>query len=525
MTHGRRVCVIGIDAAEEALVERWCAEGVLPTLDRLRRTGVSIPLRNAEANPSGSVWPTIYTGTPPGHHGMVHPVGIVPGTLTLRSVVPEECPEPPVWSRLAGAGLRSIVVDVPFAPLGGDDESVHIVDWGAYERPWPARSWPGGALAEVVRHAGPYPVQRDLSRNPAASESERWRDHAQLVAGAAVKGAALRWLARQRPWEFFMAMFTEAHAVGHHFWGLEAAARAPRHRRASRNPVRDVYRAIDVELAKLLDVLDLTTTTLIVMSGHGMGRNVHGWHLVGPWLRSQGLLVAPPPTAGSILGRLRGACPAWMRRSVSRRLPHTLRTSMSQYWLAGGLDGRRARAFALPSDQLGFVRLNVAGREPEGPVRGEREYEALCETITASLRRLVDADSGRPVVRNVFHTDRTFPGPERHRLPDLLVSWTDDGPIEAVRSEDGTIVTERSPDPRSGNHRPDGFAIVCGAGAPSERVGVGHLLDLVPTVLTRFGLEPGPSMPGRSWLARPRADEGRDPRRAHVDSVNAAGRR
>lgn len=522
MALSRRVCLIGIDADDEALVERWCAEGALPTLDRLRRMETSIPLRNAEANPSGSVWPTVYTGTHPGRHGMVHPIGIVPGTLTLQSIVPEECPEQPVWSLLAKAGLRSIVVDVPFAPLGRDAESIHIVDWGAYERLRPARSWPTSALADVVRHAGPYPVHRDLSRNPAATESERWRDHAQLVAGVSVKGTALRWLARQRPWDYFMATFTEAHAVGHHFWDVEFAPSAPRPRGASTSPVRDVYRAIDRELAKLLDVLDLTTTTLIVMSGHGMGRNVYGWHLIEPFLRSQGLLVAPPPTARSVLGRLRSACPAWIRRSVSRRLPHTLRTSMSQYWLAGGVDRRRARAFALPLDQLGFIRINVAGREPEGPVQGGREYEELCQAIAGSLRRLVDVDTGRPVVRDVFHTDEVFPGPERRRLPDLLVGWYDDAAIETLRSDDGTIITERSPDPRSGNHRPDGFAVVCGAGVPSERVVAGHLLDLAPTVLARFGLEPSPFMPGRSWLPRPDAGDGRDERRSQVYSVNAA---
>jgi len=510
-----RVCVVAIDAADERLVERWCAEGALPTLDRLRHRGAWIPLGHADAHPSGSVWPTIYTGTHPGRHGMVHPLRLVPGTLTLQSIVPEECPEPPLWSLLADAGLRSIVVDVPFAPLGANRDCLQVVDWGAYERPRAARSWPTGALADIVRHAGAYPVQRDLSRNPAATDAERWRDHAQLMAGVAVKGTALRWLARHRPWDFFMAAFTEAHAVGHHFWDFESGPRAPRRRGASPTPVRDVYRAIDGELAKLLDVLDLTTTTLIVLSGHGMGRNVGGWHLVEPFLRRRGFLVAPPPTAGSVLGRLRGACPAWIRRSVSRRLPPAVRTSMSQYWMAGAMDRRRTRAFALPSDQLGFIRINVAGREPEAPVRADREYDDLCRTLDGSLRRLADARTGRPVVRNVFHTDETFPGPERHWLPDLLVSWNDEAPIDAVRTEDGTIISEHSPDPRSGNHRPDGFAVVCGGGLPRGRATTGRLLDVAPTVLASFGLEPTTAMPGRSWLPAPRASllaSGRGPR-------------
>jgi predicted AlkP superfamily phosphohydrolase/phosphomutase len=513
MASDDRLCVIGIDAADDALVERWCAEGALPTLDRLRRTGTSVPLRHADALPSGAVWPTIYTGTHPGRHGIVHPLSIVPGTLKLQSVVPDACPEPPVWSLLAEAGARSIVVDVPFARLSRDPGSLHVVDWAAYERPRPARSWPSDLLAEVVRQVGPYPVQRDLSRNPAVNEAERWADHAQLVAGVAVKGAALRRLLTRHPWDFFMAIFTEAHAAGHHFWDLEFAPEGARSGRPSPHPLRDVYRAIDTELGRILDVLDLTTTTLVVLSGHGMGRNAGGWHLVEPFLRTAGLLMAPRPGAGSVLGRLRGACPAWIRRSVSRHLPDAIRTSMTQYWHLGGIDPRRTRAFALPSDQLGFVRINLAGREPEGPVRLDREYDALCRDLSASLRGLVDPGTGRPVVRNVFHADETFPGPERHRLPDLVVSWHDDAPIEAVRLEDGTLVAEPSPDARSGNHRPDGFAVVCGAGLPRGRATSGHLLDVAPTVLGHFGLEPRATMPGRSWLPSAPAADGVDARR------------
>jgi predicted AlkP superfamily phosphohydrolase/phosphomutase len=494
-----RVCVVGLDAVDEAMVESWCAEGALPALDRLRHSGVWIPLRHADAYPSASVWPTIYTGTPPGHHAIVYPVGIVPGTLALESVVPEASAEPPVWSRLSAAGLRSIVVDVPFAPLGPDKRTVQILDWGAYERPGPPRAWPPDALAGAIEHAGPYPLQRDLSRDPASTEAERRRDHASLVAGVAVKGAAVRWLLRHRPWDFFMANFTEAHAVGHHYWGVGPAWRHG----GPGEAVQEVYRAIDVELARLLDVLDLTTTTLIVLSGHGMGRNFSGWHLMEPLLRRLGLLVSSPATPGSALARLRQACPARVRRVVSRWLPSRARVSMSQYWLLGSLDLRRTRAFALPSDQLGFVRLNVAGREPDGVVQPGGEYATICGDLAGSLRGLVDLETERPVVSRVFDADQTFPGPHRDRLPDLLVKWNEEATLEAVRAPGGQVTRERPRDPRSGNHRPEGFALVCGAGLPRSRAASGHLLDVTPTILASFGLEPAAAMPGRAWLPAP----------------------
>jgi predicted AlkP superfamily phosphohydrolase/phosphomutase len=498
MARPSRVCVIGVDAADPALVDRWCAEGALPTLDRLRRTATYVALDDATQFPSASVWPTLYSGTHPGHHGFVHPVAMRPGTTTLGTVVPDDAS--PVWSRLSSAGARSIVVDVPFAPLLDGLDGLQVLDWAAYERYSPPRSRPAALLAETVRRAGPYPVQRDLSRDPALGERELRRDHAQLLAGVAVKGAALRWMASHHPWDFFMAAFTEAHAVGHHFWHLEDG-RGPGHADGATHPIRDVYRAIDAELARFIDALDLTTTMLIVLSGHGMGRNASGWHLVDPLLRRLGLLAgAATRDRAALLRQLRTLCPAAMRRWVSRRLPHAVRTSVSGYWLASGIDRRRTRAFAVPSDQLGFVRVNVAGREPGGIVQGRAEYDEVCATIADALASLVDGTDGRPAVRAVFRTDETFPGPARDRLPDLLVCWNDDAALGAVREKDGTTIAAPSPDPRSGNHRPYGFAMIAGAGAGAGRPARGHLLDFAPTVLGAFGLERAPSMPGRSWL-------------------------
>jgi predicted AlkP superfamily phosphohydrolase/phosphomutase len=520
-----RVCVLGLDAADPALVEGWCAEGVLPTLDRLRRLGTWIGLRDAGLVPSAAVWPTLSTGVHAGHHGVVHPVGLVPGTLALRPVVFDDGLQPPIWSRLATAGARPVVVDVPFAPLDPHLGGVQILDWAAYERPGPPRARPEAALADVVRRAGPYPVARDLSRDPAMTERELWRDHAGLLAGAAAKGRALQHLLSTEPWDFFMATFTEAHAAGHHFWHLEGS-RGRRPPGAPARPVRDVYQAIDRELARLVDALDLTRTLLVVTAGHGMGPNVAGCHLVDPLLRALGLQAPPARSGRELLGRLRAACPRAVRQAVSRRLPHGVRTAVTGYWMAGGLDGA-SRAFGLPSDQLGLVRINLAGREPGGVVRPGAEYEALCERLADAFRRLVDAETGTPVVRDVGLADRLFPGPARDRLPDLLVSWHDDRPFGAVRTREGAVVAAASSDGRSGNHRPDGFAIVCGPGVRPGATAVGHLLDLAPTVMRGFGLEPAPSMPGRSWLASPgavvRGPEGLDgPRPGRVETGGAA---
>lgn len=467
-----RVCLLGLDAADASLVERWADDGTLPTLARLRQEATWVALEEDGALPSGAVWPTMVTGTHPGHHGIFQRLGVVPGTWRVRTLDPDACAVAPLWLRLDAAGARSVVVDVPFAPATGGQRSAQVVDWGTYERLRPPGALPRAAAA-LARRLGPYPIGWDASTRVPLTARARRRLHALLLRGVATKGAALRWLARHEPWDFLVAVFGETHAVGHWFW--ETAPSTGAGQPGPGPAVRDVYRAVDVELGRLLDELD-PTTAVVVLAGHGMGPNRDGRHLLAPVLDRLGVLVRTH--GGSrVVHALRAACPAMVRHAVSRYLPRRARAALTSAWLSSGVDRPRTRAFVVPSHQQGFVRLNLVGREPAGAVRPGSEAEALCEAVAEALTRLVDRDTGRPVVRRVFHAARTFPGPQGHRLPDLLVAWADDAAFRAVVSPELGEVAATPTDPRPGNHRPDGFAIVRGW----------------------FGLAPSPPMEGRSW--------------------------
>jgi predicted AlkP superfamily phosphohydrolase/phosphomutase len=508
VTAARRLLVIGLDAADPTLVERWAREGDLPTLGFLGRAAARIDLRHRGDIPSAAIWPTVAAGAHPGRHGLFHTIRLVPGTWTIRVIEPEESPEPPVWWHLDRAGVRSIVVDVPLCPSRADMGGIQIVDWGSYEHPRRAHSIPAGVLPALVRHAGAYPREEDPSREVPVGAAGRARARDVLVRGAAAKGAALRYLAEREPWDFFFAVFGEPHAAGHCLWPSGGGA-------DGWGPLRDVYRAVDAEVGRLLDLVDPATTTVMVLSGQGMADNVSGAHLLEPVLARLGLLATGGGASaggGGLLRRLRSRCPLALRRAVSRYLPQAVRTSVSGYWALGSLDRARTRAFTLPTDQLGFVRVNLAGREPGGIVAPGREYEAVCDEVAGALCRLVDARTGEPVVDRVFRADLAFPGPESYRLPDLLVSWRTERPIDAVCSPEVGTIAGTNPDLRTGNHRPQGFALLYGAGVPLGRRSVGHVLDLAPTVLDRFGIEAPAWMEGASWLRDAAPEETGAPR-------------
>src|SRR6202007_1830919 len=67
-----RLLLIGLDAADIQLVERWTADGSLPNLAALRAQGTTSALTPSARYLTGSPWPTFYTGRPPSDHGIYH---------------------------------------------------------------------------------------------------------------------------------------------------------------------------------------------------------------------------------------------------------------------------------------------------------------------------------------------------------------------------------------------------------------------------------------------------------------------
>jgi predicted AlkP superfamily phosphohydrolase/phosphomutase len=233
-----------------------------------------------------------------------------------------------------------------------------------------------------------------------------------------------------------------------------------------------------------------------------MGGNSLGYHLLPQVLRRLGLLVMRDQawTDRDWLKKTRDLVPSGLRQSVSRHLPRVFRHYLSSRWASADIDWGRTQVFCLPSDLQGYLRINLKGREPRGIVEPGLEYEELCAKLTTELGGLTDPSNGQPVVRRIFKSDETFVGPYRHHLPDLIVSWANSRRITEVWSADTGLVSEASPDSRSGNHHAAGFFIMTGpeigrGSVPDAR----HICDIAPTMLAFFGLTPPEHMDGNVW--------------------------
>jgi len=167
--------------------------------------------------------------------------------------------------------------------------------------------------------------------------------------------------------------------------------------------------------------------------------------------------------AVSGLAALKRSMPAPLKRLYYRTLPQTATQRLARPTMMPAYDWPRTRAFALPTDQHGWVRVNLEGREARGVVRPEH-YDATCREVEALLRSLLTED-GRPLVREVMRTAARVEDATHSKLPDIVVHWHDAAHETPLKIRGLSAGAKAAGLKFTGQHAPEGFCVTNARGA------------------------------------------------------------
>jgi predicted AlkP superfamily phosphohydrolase/phosphomutase len=481
-----KVLFIGLDAASRDLVLDWCEQGLLPNLRSLQQQGSWGLTVNAPAVYTGSLWPSVWSGTGPGSHGCYYNEQLQPGTYKVAEFLGDSVKREPFWNVLSRAGHRIGLFDVPKAPVSHGLNGIHVVDWGTHDADFSACSWPPQLIDEIHARHGTPPFRRcDWMIEHPGGEREL-RGH--LLRSIEMKVAITEDLLRREPWDLFMVTFGESHCVGHQLWHLHDASH-PKHNPALAkelgDPVREVYLALDRAVGRLLEYAG-PQTTVVLLCSHGMSAHYDATYLLDEILRR--LDGRSTPVARSVLD--------WARRNW-KKLPLSFTERFTPFAravnrLPDSADRRHRPSFVVPTNaNSAGIRLNLAGREPAGILQPGQEAEEYVVQLIADLHELVEPASGRPLVKEVLHSADVFPGEHASLLPDLFVRWHRDTPITGASSPKiGTIVEEDTSTRRTGDHRAGGLFLLRG---PDIDAGVQLTPaadeDFAPSIAALLGIE------------------------------------
>lgn len=480
--------LLALDSVGTSVVDELAAEGRMPVLAGLRERGRTLPLETPARYLTAATYPSLWLGSEPAEHGVYHPFQWSPErqrVVTARSLPLAES----IWERLAAAGRRVLVVDPYEARRPARETATCISGWQFANRVVLERwSSPGGALREWERRLGRGPAADEVFGAPSVRGLRALR-RALLPASDRAARLVAAMLPHERV-DLVVVTFSALHVGGHQFWD-PASVLDPGGRGASaelQTTLRELYVGADGALGRILAALP-READVIVYSALGMGPNTSLCDLLPDLLDR---ILARQGARAADASRVRATIPTGVRAAVARLLPGRVAVELAARLELRGTDWKRTRAFAVPSDSNGLVRVNVRGRERDGIV-DPSEVDDLCDEIAAGLATF-EYEDGAPAVAEVARSrDVVTPGRQGDRLPDLVVRWGSRpaARVERVVSQRFGLVERSGPGTgRSGNHTDEAWALLApGAATVREPVRGARVTDLAATAAALHGLE------------------------------------
>ncbi len=510
-----RLVLIGLDAAEGTLIDRYAADGSLPCFARLTREGASFRLSNSLETLPGAIWPEICTGISGGKLGQFyHPAQLHHGESRIRPIREDDVdPNKYFWTQASRAGCRVAVLDVPQTVEAPSLNGVHLREWGLHDRNFRISSTPRGLLEDLRTRYGDHPVQDRACDSLAESEGFEQLLNG-LLDGSRRKTEVLLDVLNREKWDLFACAYGETHCAGHQLWHL-SDENHPRYDPNAplklRRALKTVYQRIDTGISRLIEAAG-PGAIILVLTSHGMGPYIGGPQLLPEVLARLGMASKPDNQLRAILRHAHNVArylPWGAKKGLKRFLDVRLvrRAQASIGALLDPFDSPHTRAGAIKNNRCGAIRLNLRGREPYGRVEPGIEASSLIAELSAELTSLRDPDRGERIVKRVVIADEAF-GPNRHpNTPDIMVVFrTDLSRLEACWSPRIGIVRVpiNSPGyPRTGDHTTESRLWLVGPGIRSSGCHLtANVLDVAPTILDALDVPASSLSDGTSLLSR-----------------------
>ncbi len=494
---GNRTLIIGLDGATFNIIDPLIKAGRLPNLTRLAAQGVRGILDAWPNMNSASSWSSIVTGYNPGQHG-IQDFGDAPLQKGSKwhPMTASERKKDPFWRILSAEGRYVGIVNVPISYPADPIHGFMLAGMDSPSIRSPGFAHPQNLLDELKLHGIDYPI--DISNLSAISRRDPYHYPVNVQRTVDARARTVLHLMKTRPWDLLMAVFTAPDRIQHYFYpDPQGTVNDP-----DWIPIRSLYEQIDSFLGEAFSLIDESTDVLII-SDHGFGPVRNYSDYLNPLFSKLGLL-SYRSRRSNLTGRLiknllfygRKLFPISFQRPLAMIFPKLHRRALGER-LYSDIDWSKSKAFA--HFYGGKIYINLHGRQPEGVVSAE-DYHSICEQIREILSQLVNPDTGKPLVREVFRSQDLFHGPYTDQVADLFIRWEYDSIGDSICYPGGgkpivlkEVKTEARKNKWVGQHRPEGIFIAFGSGIKKGGMVEGmNTYDITPTILYLQG-HPVPS--------------------------------
>jgi predicted AlkP superfamily phosphohydrolase/phosphomutase len=323
------------------------------------------------------------------------------------------------------------------------------------------------ALSAIVDAHEPHPFESKKGLFPGprdASAAERLGQA--CLTGVRRRGELARSLIEATRPDLTLVVFPEVHEAGHALWHT-AETSSPLYddlgsaQEPAAGGIDALLGEVDAEIGRLREAVGPDAAVAVfAMDGMGPSRGVPMF--LDPVLRERGWAATPNRRSRRARDLVRAPlawgkrrAPMTVRRAYHALVPRSVVWRVAKRTTLEPHDWSRTRAFALPTNQHGFVRINLRGRERDGVVAA-RDYGRVWDELAAELAEL-KAHDGRPLVRRVLHGGGGDAPPPL--MPDLVLHWAEAAYDRPVRVADTSVESMPRELNLTGTHRLDGFCV------------------------------------------------------------------
>ncbi len=449
-----RVLFVGLDGADWQLLDRFAADGTMPNLARLLKTGHSGVLETAQPPLSPLLWTTMMTGVSPLEHGILDFTRFNPRSGAREPISSVERRVPAIWNMASsagrGVGVFGLWATWPAEPVEGVLVSDRLFSFPTREStPPPGLVWPR------QREAAALEARQKAEREIDAGAIEAYlpglyRERLQALLAAPpglenrVEGLrrilvqtlvydelARRTIEETHP-DLAIVYFEGTDAIGHLFAPF-FAPKGPEVSEADFALYSDVPRRYFAEIDRLLGryaaIAEKEGAILMLASDHGFrwgeGRPVHAGSAeaatAGLWHRDEGIYLLLGPGIAPPSARTRGRI-----EQVASTLLALLGLPPGRGLAGPPLPGVPAATLEPAREEVDYAARFERGKAPapEAPSEGTQASKEELE----SLRALGYLGAGEPerAPRAVL------PGEDGTRTPG---SYNNEGLIRRARGQ------------------------------------------------------------------------------------------
>lgn len=240
---------------------------------------------------------------------------------------------------------------------------------------------------------------------------------------------------------------------------------------------------------------DFEFVTVMVFALHGMRPALGFPAFLGPLLTERGFSRLASwgsqswtNRALSLLAETKRHTPEGLKNLYYKLTPTAAIHKLARPTMLPVYDWQNTRAFPLPTDQYGWIRINLIGREAQGSVPLD-QYNETCAQLEKLLLGLTN-ESGQSLVQDLTRTAPNAESASGNPLPDLVVHWEDAAFASPLKIKDSKVQAEPVGKKSTGQHASEGFCIYRGSHelAPSRVVAAKDLGRFITASLGRVSI-------------------------------------